>query len=159
MWLTAGQRNRKEGFYQPQFTRVLTDHHIVESNAGMFPLMVNPEGDKAPLYQSKHDSLQPNLADAATKFLNRLSCKPEDIFYSTLTTLNSVQYSTENTGALRQDWPRIPLPGSQQLLFASAQLGRQVSSLFDTESPVKGVTSAIFALNSDSSELPCTSGR
>lgn len=140
VWLTAGQRNRKEGFYQPQFTRVLTDHHIVESNAGMFPLMVNPEGDKAPLYQSKHDSLQPNLADAATKFLNRLGCKPEDIFYSTLATLNSVRYSTENAGALRQDWPRIPLPDSQQLLFASAQLGRQVSLLFDTESPVKGVT-------------------
>ena len=140
VWLTAGQHNRKEGFYQPQFTRVLTDHHIVESNAGLFPLMVNPDGDKALLYRSKLDSLRPNVADAASKFLQRLGCEPEDIFYSTLTALSSVRYSTENAGALRQDWPRIPQPATQKLLLASAQLGRQVSSLFDTESPVTGVS-------------------
>jgi len=140
VWLTAGQRNRKEDFYQPQFTRVLTDHHIVESNAGMFPLMVTPEGNAAPLYQSKQDSLQANLSERANKFLIKLGCKPEDIFYSTLATLSSVQYSSENAGALRQDWPRIPLPDSQELLAGSAQLGRQVSLLFDSESPVKGVT-------------------
>ena len=140
LWLTAGQHNRQEGFYQPQFTRLLTDHHIVESNAGMFPLTVNSEDDEAPLYQSKQISLRPNLTDAANKFLHRLASKPEDVFYSTLATLNSVEYSTENAGALRQDWPRIPLPDSQKLLRASADLGRQVAGLFDTESTLKGVT-------------------
>ncbi|HMP42820.1 MAG TPA: N-6 DNA methylase, partial [Roseiflexaceae bacterium] len=38
VWLSAGQRNRKADFYQPQCTITLADHHIVESNVGMFPL-------------------------------------------------------------------------------------------------------------------------
>ena len=35
VWLSAGQRNRKDDFYQPQFTVRLADHHLVESNVGM----------------------------------------------------------------------------------------------------------------------------
>jgi len=34
----------------------------------------------------------------------------------------------------------VPLPDSKELLLASAVLGRKVALLFDTESPVKGVT-------------------
>jgi hypothetical protein len=50
-------------------------------------------------------------------------------------------YRTENAGALRQDWPRVPLPSTAELLRASAALGRQVAALLDTEQPVPGVTS------------------
>jgi hypothetical protein len=53
----------------------------------------------------------------------------------------SLAYLTENVDALRQDWPRIPLPGTAELLRASAALGRQVAALLDTERPVPGVTS------------------
>jgi hypothetical protein len=46
----------------------------------------------------------------------------------------------ENAGALRQDWPRIPLPGSKELLEGSAALGRRLAALLNPEQPVQGVT-------------------
>ena len=47
---------------------------------------------------------------------------------------------TENAGALRQDWPRIPLPATRDALLASAELGRKVAALLDVEEPVDAVT-------------------
>ena len=49
-------------------------------------------------------------------------------------------YRLENAGALRQDWPRVPLPTSRAAVEASAVLGRQVAALLDVETPVSGVT-------------------
>jgi hypothetical protein len=46
----------------------------------------------------------------------------------------------ENLDALRQDWPRVPLPESKAALLASAELGRQIAALLDMETPVGGVT-------------------
>jgi hypothetical protein len=36
--------------------------------------------------------------------------------------------------------PRIPLPDSKAALLASAELGKQVAALLETETPVQGVT-------------------
>jgi hypothetical protein len=140
VWFSAGQRNRQEKFYQPQFTRLLSDHHIVESNAGMFPLMVNSNETETPLYRSVDNSLQPNLAGTALEFLRRLDCTHEEMFYSTIATLNSAQFRAENAGALRQGWPHIPLPGTKKTMKVSAELGRQVAALFDTESAINAIT-------------------
>lgn len=54
--------------------------------------------------------------------------------------LHSPAYRVENAGALRQDWPRVPLPKTREALEASAALGRQVAALLDVETPVPGVT-------------------
>ena len=43
--------------------------------------------------------------------------------------------------ALRQDWPRVPLPAQFVVLRASAELGREIAELLDTETAVTGVTS------------------
>jgi hypothetical protein len=139
VWLTAGQRNRKEDFYRPQLTTVLADHHIVESNVGMFPLTLTTTADQARLYYQPHHSESPNISNEATEFLQKLKGTPEELFYSTLATLNSPRYTSDNAGALRQDWPRIPVPSSNAALAASAELGRQLAVLFDTESRVNGV--------------------
>ncbi|MDR3460100.1 MAG: hypothetical protein P4N60_21955 [Verrucomicrobiae bacterium] len=40
---------------------------------------------------------------------------------------------------MRQDWPRVPLPKSREVLLASAKLGRQIAALLNTETPVDGV--------------------
>jgi Type ISP C-terminal specificity domain/N-6 DNA Methylase len=140
IWLTAGQHNRKEKFYQPQFTRLLADHHLVESNVGMFPLMIGPRLNEAPLLQPRTRSLWPNLTAQSREFLRRLDCEPEALFYGALATLNSVQYMNENSGALRQNWPRVPVPNSPETLLASASVGRQIAAIFDTGEPVKGVS-------------------
>ena len=67
--------------------------------------------------------------------------RSSDLFYHALAILHAPAYRTENGGALRQDWPRIPLPDTLEALRASAALGRQVAALLDTEAAVPGVTS------------------
>jgi predicted helicase len=142
VWLSAGQRNRKEDFYQPQFTTLLADHHIVESNVGMFPLYLRSDHERTSLFDhGGSGEPKPNLSIEAVSYLSRLGVIEPDLFYHTLAILHSPNYRTENAGALRQDWPRVPLPGTAELLRASAALGRQVAALLDTERPVPGVTS------------------
>ncbi len=52
----------------------------------------------------------------------------------------SVEIVAGNRGALRQDWPRVPLPAEAARLAASAALGRQVAALLDGERGLAGVT-------------------
>jgi hypothetical protein len=52
----------------------------------------------------------------------------------------SPAYLTENADGVRQDWPRIPLPDSKVTLLASAELGKKVAALLNTEDGVEGVT-------------------
>ncbi|MGH9874314.1 MAG: type ISP restriction/modification enzyme [Pyrinomonadaceae bacterium] len=127
VWISAGQRNRKEDFYQPQFTTLLADHHIVESNVGMFPLYLRPESSL--LNTGAH---VPNLSEAASTYLGHMGSNVDELFFHALATLHAPQYRCENGGALRQDWPRMPLP--------SAELGRKVAALLDSERGVAGVT-------------------
>ncbi|PDW04734.1 hypothetical protein CJ255_02235 [Candidatus Viridilinea mediisalina] len=63
------------------------------------------------------------------------------LFYHSLALLHAPAYRVANADALRQDWPRIPLPATSALLLASAELGRQVAALLDSEHPVVGITS------------------
>ena len=65
---------------------------------------------------------------------------PAELFFHAVAILNSPTYRQENSGALRQDWPRIPLPASKETLLASAELGKQIAALLDTETLVVGVT-------------------
>lgn len=159
LWLSAGQRNRKEDFYAPQVTRVLADHHLVESNVGMFPLYLREEAvsyepavlrDTPELFSpgemngggggSHAKETKPNLSPKAAAYLIKLGAKPESLFFHLVATLHAPAYRRENAGALRQDWPRIALPASRAALEASAKLGQELAALLDVESQVAGVT-------------------
>lgn len=137
LWLSAGQRNRMEAFYQPQFTTLLADHHIVESNVAMFPLTSYPT---AQAQLGREQKPHPNLTAEADSYLAAVSCQAVHLFHHILSCLHAVSYSTENGGALRQDWPRIPLPASKNALLASARLGDELAALLNTEGEVKSVT-------------------
>lgn len=139
VWLAVAQKNRKE-FDAPFVTKHLGSLHIVERGANMFPLYLRPDG-KRTLFDDPTDVEKPNLSDAAAKYLAYIGANAEDLFYHALAVPYSPEYRDENAGALRQDWPRIPLPDSRGALFTSAALGRQVAALLDMESPVGGVTS------------------
>jgi hypothetical protein len=52
----------------------------------------------------------------------------------------SPAYLSENASGIDQDWPRVPLPNSREMLLASAGLGQRIASLLDTDSAVEGVT-------------------
>jgi len=139
LWLSAGQRNRKEDFYQPQFTRRLTDHHLVESNVGMFPLYLHALS-RSLFDGGEASDRRPNLTDEAAEYLAAVAGCESDLLFHALAVLNSPSYRAENAGALRQDWPRVPLPKDREPLLASAELGRQLAALLDPEAGVAGVT-------------------
>ena len=82
----------------------------------------------------------PNLSQTASTYLANLGAVPEDLFFHSLAVMHSAAYRDANAGALRQDWPRIPLPATLNVLRDSAALGRVVAALLDTETPVAGVT-------------------
>ncbi len=141
VWLSAGQHNRMEDFYQPQITTCLADHHIVESNVGMFRLYLNNVSVQATLFDSGEPAgSRANLSEAAQAYLAAIGSSAEDLFYHTIAILHAPTYRVQNAGALRQDWPRVPLPGTPEVLVASAALGRQVAALLDPECSVPGVT-------------------
>ena len=143
VWLAAVQQNRKN-FDPPIYATHICSLHVIERGANMFPLWLKPNPDPSSLFDRADDGKpKANLTDAAKEFLAdlRLGNKPEEIFYHTLAVLHSPEYRNENGGALRQDWPRVPLPESRESLLASAELGRQVAALLDSENPVTGVTS------------------
>lgn len=94
-----------------------------------------------------------NLSQLAWDILD--TCQIEDdpsvVFFHALAVLHSPQYVDENVGALRQDWPRIPLVAAKNLtpeaslvwrsiLRNGAALGRQIAALLDADKSVSGVT-------------------
>ena len=54
---------------------------------------------------------RPNLSGAAQRYLHSLGLGVEDLFHHVLATLHDPAYREANAGALRMEWPRIPLPG------------------------------------------------
>ncbi|MCC6625811.1 MAG: N-6 DNA methylase [Chloroflexi bacterium] len=140
VWLSAGQRNRKEDFYQPQVTTRLADHHLVESNVGMFPLYLAADAGPRDLFSVTTSGLRPNLSPAAVDYLAGLAASAADLFHHALAVLHAPAYRADNAGGLRQDWPRLPLPADAAQLGASAALGRQVAALLDPGQAMAGVT-------------------
>jgi hypothetical protein len=146
LWVGATQHNRKE-FDPPYVASQICSRHIVERGANFFPLGVQPETAET-LFSAVEDQsvmsngLKPNLSDAAMKYISNFGDADiaRELFHHLIAILHAPAYRTENAGALRQDWPRIPLPANKELLLASAELGRKVAALLDTETPVAGVT-------------------
>ena len=92
-----------------------------------------------------------NLSSAARAYLAKLGIENPDadtetaglIWMHALAIGYSPAYLTENADGIRQDWPRIPLPDSKQLLLASAELGKQIAALLDTETPYDAAVAAL----------------
>ena len=104
----------------------------------MFPLYLLRTTETATLLEKA--GCKPNLSEQAIGYRTDSGAAAEDLFYHILAVLHAPAYSAGNAGALRQDWPRIPLPKAKVSLDASAALGRQVAALLDTEAQVPGVT-------------------
>ena len=132
-WMSAAQQNRK-AFDPPVATNQISSLHVIERSANLFPLYL--KSDESSLFQET----KPNLSEKAQAYLSNLSADAESLFYHALAVQHAIAYQTENADALRHDWPRIPLPASAKRLSASAELGRVVAGLLETETPVPGVT-------------------
>ena len=137
VWIVTQQKPRRD-WSLPQFIRSIGCIDLMDRSASCFPLYLHTSAERVTLLEQ--EGRKPNLSDAAAACLGALQATPEDLFYHTLAILHAPAYRTENAGALRQDWPRVPLPETREALIASAALGRQIAALLDTERPVPGVT-------------------
>lgn len=127
--LLLSQSNRR-AFDPPVYTNALATRHVVERGANAFPLKVLDAG----LFDLHR---KVNLAADYEIFLEKKNLNTEDLFFHALATMHTPRYRTENAGALLNDWPRIPLPATAELLTRSAALGRQLAELLDPESDLQ----------------------
>ena len=146
VWLSAAQHLRKEA-EEPQtcFTKHIGSLHLIERGALMFPAYLLDDG----LGISGNEiQRRPNLSGAAQQYLQRLGADVEDLFHRVLAVLHDPAYREANAGALRMEWPRIPLPGwpdgkadgAAAALARSAARGCELADVLDPETLVPGVT-------------------
>jgi len=137
-FLKAFDPELRKGFFPPVVTRSIVSYHVVENVSLGFPLFLQEGSGEEGL--SLLNGRKANLAPVITKYLLDRKVTPEEFFHHLVAVLHAPAYRVENEGALRQDWPRIPLPKSRQALVASAKLGHRVAALLDVETEVPGVT-------------------
>ena len=153
MWLVAQKRSSQEWFPMPVISHI-AGKKLADFAATCFPAWLR---DDAYGYDVDGVKRSPNLSPAAQHYLQRLglsACEAqaganvEDLFCHVLATLHDPAYREANAGALRMEWPHIPLPGwpdgdtpgAVESLAASAARGRELARLLDPEAPVPGVT-------------------
>ena len=145
LWIEAREREAKEHFSRGTIIRHMGDN-FGNGLSTFFPVWLIEGGQKkANLRQAKYVG-----QTTVQHYLDRLNASVEDLFHHVLAVLHDPPYREANAGALRMEWPRIPLPGwpdgnlegAAQSLANSAAHGRKLAALLDTESPVTGVTQA-----------------
>lgn len=135
IWLTAVQQNRRD-FDPPIITKPIGSRHLNAHGSNLFPLYLKRK--KQNLFD-KGETITPNLSDLAKNYLQEISADAPDLFFHSLAILHSAKYRAEHASALRQNFPRIPLPAKVEDLRRSAELGARLAALLDTETPVAGV--------------------
>ena len=165
LWLSSAQHLRK-GAEEPQtwFTQHIGSLHLIERGANMFPAWLRDEGLAL---DGGGAQRRPNLSAAARRYLDQLGLGVEDLFHHALAVLHDPAYRAANAGALRMEWPRIPLPGwpdgdapgAAEDLLASAAKGRDLAALLDPETPVGGVTAGALRPELAAIAVPSTARR
>ncbi len=141
------------------FSTLVCDYDCISGHARHFPLRLRPPAVKKSTQPTGQVGLfsddafvdtapTANLSPAARAYLTALGIENPDadaetaglIWMHALAIGYSPAYLVENADGIRQDWPRVPLPAGKETLLASAELGRQVAALLDTEQGVTGVT-------------------
>ena len=146
LWLSSTQHLRK-GETEPQayIAKHIGSLHMIERTALWFPAYLR---DDALMNFGSETEPRPNLSPAAQIYLERIGAGVEDLFHHVLAVLHDPAYRESNAGALRMEWPRVPLPGwpdgsedgAAEALAESAARGREIARLLDSETPVPGVT-------------------
>jgi len=171
--------SRSKGVAQPEgipflFTQSLFARDCMRGHAVAFPMLIYPSAKHEAKKQDKLFNVESytnvktkaNLSEKSRQYLNQLGINnlEENIENASLIWLHSLAigysplYLRENADGIRQDFPRIPLPNSQELLIKSAQLGQAIASLLDTENPVIGVTKKPTPALQKIALISCTDG-
>ena len=163
LWFCAAQHLRK-GAKEPQaiFIRHLGSYHLIERGALWFPAWLRNDASLGGDGNSREH--HPNLSAVAQRYLKHINADVEDLFHHVLAVLHDPSYRGANAGALRMEWPRIPLPGwpdgdaseAAETLTCSAARGRELAALLDPGTPVPGVTAGTLRPDIATIAVPAT---
>ena len=161
IWVEARHRESRVSFSRGTLVRHLAGD-FGNGRSHFFPAYLRD----AALHFDTADGLQrrSNLSPAAERYLDRLGAGVEDLFHNVLAVLHDPAYREANAGALRMEWPRIPLPGwpdgdedgAADAFAASAARGRELAALLDSDTPVPGVTTGALRLEAAAVAVPST---
>ncbi len=161
VWIEAREREAKENFSRGTLVRHMADN-FGNGLSSYFPALLRDNG----IGNDGDSAYRPNLSRTAQRYLDRLGRGVEDLFHHVLATLHDPAYREANAGALRMEWPRIPLPGwpggeaegAAEELARSAARGRDLAALLDPDTPVPGVTLAPLRPEIACIAVPATTG-
>ena len=144
LWLVSQQKPRRE-WSPPQIISPIGCLDLMDRGATCISAWLRDDG-----LGLQENGLQrrPNLSAAAQHYLERIGTDVEDLFHHVLAVLHDPAYREANAGALRMEWPRIPIPGwpdgdevgAAEELAESAARGRKLAALLDSDADVPGVT-------------------
>ena len=160
LWLEARHRESREVFSRGTLVRHLAGD-FGNGRSHFFPVWLQDDGFDIDGTDSQH---RPNLSLSAQHYLDRLGLGVEDLFYHVIATLHDPGYRTANAGALRMEWPRIPLrgwhdgvaDGAADALAESAARGRELAALLDSDTTVAGVTTGALRPQLSTIAVPTT---
>ena len=158
LWLVTQQKPRRE-WSSPQVIAHIGCLDLMDRGATCVPAWLRDDG--LGLHSDQHGR-RPNLSEAAQIYLERLGANVEDLFHHVIAVLHDPAYREANAGALRMEWPRIPLPGwpdgdedgAADELAASSARGRKLAALLDSDTPVPGVTEPLPGAPAESALRP-----
>ncbi len=141
-WLVTQQKPRRD-WSPPQVVSHIGCLDLMDRSATCIPVRLRDDA-------TEDNGRRPNLTGTAQRYLHRLDLGVEDLFHHVLAVLHDPAYRKANAGALRMEWPRLPLPGwpdggakgAAEELAQSAARGRGLAALLDPDTPVPGVTQA-----------------
>ena len=172
LWLESREREAKDDFSRGTVTRHLADN-FGNGLSSFFPVFLSEDT----LGADRSSTRRPNLSAAARRYLERLNLTVEDLFHHALAVLHDPDYRNANAGALRMEWPRIPLPHWLELssrtgagedyvaamageaaetLASSVARGRELAALLDPVTAVLGVTAGQLRPEITATTVPAT---
>ena len=112
VWMVAQHKPRRE-WSPPQVISEMGCLDLIDRGATCFPAWLRSEqaDGQQSMLDGGGEQRRPNLSPRAQAYLDRLGLGVEDLFHHALAVLHDPAYRVANAGALRMEWPRIPLPG------------------------------------------------
>ena len=159
IWVEARHREARISFSRGTLVRHLAGD-FGNGRSHFFPAWLRDDGLGADVVGGTRR--RSNLSAAAESYLERLGAHVEDLFHHVIAVLHDPAYREANAGALRMEWPRIPLPGwpdgaedgAADEIAASAARGRELAALLDSDTPVPGVTEPLPGAQAGSALRP-----
>ena len=106
LWLGSNKREIDNEFSHGTLIQHLGNWKLGNWGIHFFPAWLRDEGLAL---DGAGEQRLPNLSAAAQCYLDRLGLGVEDLFHHALAVLHDPAYREANAGALRMEWPRIPL--------------------------------------------------